>query len=149
MSRIVVIIYLLAYKLHQLHIPIVPEVINRVLVRLLFSCYVGLGAQLGKNVRLGYGGLGVVIHKKVIIGDNVVVGAGVTLGGTPRKYGVPVVGDNCIIYNGAQVIGPVTIGNNCIVGANAVVLEDVPDNAIVAGVPAKIIKRNIEIVQYR
>lgn len=149
MSRAVVIIYFLAYKLHQLHIPIIPEVINRVFVRLLFSCYIGLGASLGVNVRLGYGGLGVVIHKKVVIGNNVVIGAGVTLGGTPRKHGVPVIGDNCVVYNGAQVLGPVIIGSNSIVGANSVVLENVPDNCIVAGVPAKIIKRDITISQYR
>ncbi|MBL4902447.1 MAG: serine acetyltransferase [Desulfocapsa sp.] len=149
MSRVVVIIYLLAYKLDQLHIPIVPEVINRVFVRLLFSCYVGLGARLGENVRLGYGGLGIVIHKEAIIGNNVVIGAGVTLGGSPRKVGVPVIGDNCTIYNGAQIVGPITIGNNCIVGAGSVVLENVPDECIVAGVPAKIIKREIDISQYR
>lgn len=149
MSRIVVIVYLLAYKLHQFHIPIVPEVINRIFVRLLFSCYIGLGARLGVNVRLGYGGLGVVIHKKAVIGNNVVIGAGVTLGGTPRKHGVPVIGDNCTIYNGAQVIGPVIIGSNCVIGANAVVIENVPDNCIVAGVPAKIIKKEIDIAKYR
>ena len=149
MSRVVVIIYLLAFKLYQLHIPIVPEVINRIFVRLLFSCYIGLGARLGVNVRLGYGGLGVVIHKKVVIGNNVVIGAGVTLGGTPRKHGVPVICDNCTIYNGAQIVGPVTIGSNSIIGANSVVLENVPDNCIVAGVPAKIIKSDINISQYR
>lgn len=149
MSRVVVIIYLLAYYLNQLHIPFVPEIINRIFVRLLFGCYIGLGACLGKNVRLGYGGLAVVIHKNAIIGNNVVIGAGVTLGGTPRKYGVPVIGDNCIIYNGAQVIGPVTIGADSIVGANSVVLDSVPNNCIVVGVPAKVIRRNINIDQYR
>jgi serine O-acetyltransferase len=149
MSRVVVILYLFAYRLYRLRIPIFPELINRVFVRLLFSCYIGLGARLGKNVRLGYGGLGVVIHKKAVVGNNVILGAGVSLGGTPRKHGVPIIGDNCTIYNGAQIIGPVTIGDNCIVGANSVVLENVPDKCIAAGVPAKIIKRNIDISQYR
>jgi len=148
MSRVVVVIYLLAYKLDQLRIPVIPEVINRVFVRLLFGCYVGLGARLGTNVRLGYGGLGVVIHKEAIIGNNVVIGAGVTLGGSPRKIGVPVIGDNCTIYNGTQIVGPVTIGNNCIVGAGSVVLEDIPEKCIVAGVPAKVIKSEIDISQY-
>ncbi len=149
MSRMVVVIYFFAYKLHQLHIPIIPEVINRVFVRLMFSCYIGLGARLGRGVRLGYGGLGVVIHKGAVLGNNVLIGAGVTLGGTPRKKGVPVIGSNSFIYNGARVLGPVTIGENCIVGANAVVLDDVPDNCIVAGVPARIIKKNIDVSQYR
>ena len=149
MSRIVVIIYLLAYKLYRFHVPIIPQLINRIFVRLLFSCHIGMGAQLGKNVRLGYGGLGVVIHKNAVIGDNVIIGAGVTLGGTPKKNGVPVIGDNCTIYNGAQLIGPVKIGNNCIVGANSVVLRDIPDKCVAAGVPARIIKEGIDISQYR
>lgn len=142
MSRFVVIIYLLAYRLYRMRIPVVPELINRIFIRLLFSCYIGMGTQMGKNVRLGYGGLGVVIHKNSVIGTNVIIGSGVTLGGTPGKNGVPVIGDNCIIYNGAKIIGPVTIGRNAIVGANAVVLKDVPENCTVAGIPATIISRN-------
>ncbi len=70
MSRVVVILYLQTYKLYQLRIPIVPDVINRIFVRLLFSCYVGLGTRLGADVRRGYGGLGIVIHKEAVIGKN-------------------------------------------------------------------------------
>ena len=54
--------------------------------------------------------------------------------------GAPTIGDNCIIYPGAKIFGKITIGNNVVIGANAVVNKDVPDNAIVAGVPARIIR---------
>jgi serine O-acetyltransferase len=53
-----------------------------------------------------------------------------------------IIGDNVILFSGAKVIGNVCIGNNVVVGANAVVLNDIPDNAVVAGVPAKIISYN-------
>lgn len=62
-------------------------------------------------------------------------------GGGNRHYpGVPVIGNNVYIAKGAIVIGGITIGNNVTIGANAVVTKPIPDNAIVAGVPAKIIR---------
>lgn len=54
--------------------------------------------------------------------------------------GTPVIGDNVKIGTGAKIIGGVTVGNNVFIGANAVVVKDVPDNCVVGGVPAKIIK---------
>ena len=57
-----------------------------------------------------------------------------------RSGGTPTIGDNCIIYPGAKIFGKITIGNNVVIGANAVVNKDVPDNAVVAGVPARIIR---------
>lgn len=71
------------------------------------------------------------------------IGQNVTIGGKSGWYEVPIVGDNVEISAGARVIGPVRVGNNVIIGANAAVVKDVPDNCIVAGIPAKIIKSNI------
>jgi len=67
------------------------------------------------------------------------------------KKGFPVIGDNCILFAGAKVIGNVTLGNNVIVAANAVVTKDFPDNAVVGGIPAKILSYKGEIIskQYR
>lgn len=149
MSKSVVLVYRIAFFLMQMHIPLLPDIFNKIFVRLLFGCYIGLGAKIGKGTVLGYGGLGVVIHHRTIIGKNVIIHPGVSIGGTSNKYEVPTIGDNCIISSGAKVIGPINIGNNCIVGANAVVLTDIPDNCIVVGVPAKIIKRNINISDYK
>jgi serine O-acetyltransferase len=55
-----------------------------------------------------------------------------------------VIGDNVYIGPGARLIGGFKVGNNVVIGANAVVIKDVPDNSVVAGVPAKVISNNIE-----
>jgi len=147
-SKIVLYFYRLAFYLYSLGIPIIPQIINSIFVRLLFSCQIGLGAKIGKGVDLGYGGLGCVIHSRAILGDNVRVGTNVTIGGTSKKTGVPVIGDNCILSSGCKVIGPVIIEKNCVIGANAVVISDVPPNSLCVGIPAKIIKNNISPLDY-
>ena len=149
MSKIVVSIYRIAYFLYELRIPFIPDLINKIFIRILFSCQIGLGAKIGKKVNFGYGGLGIVIHKRAIIGNNVRIGTNVTIGGTSRKYGVPIIGDNTIIGSGAKILGPIKIGKNCVIGANTVVINDIPNNCLAVGVPAKVIKRNIDISNYR
>lgn len=149
MSKVVVYIYYFALFLYNLKVPILPKLINIIFVRLLFGCQVSLGAKLGKGTVLGYGGLGIVIHDRAVIGKNVMVGSGVTIGGTSHIHEVPVIGDNTMIAPGAKILGPVTIGKNCVIGANAVVLKDVPDHCVVGGIPAKILKTDIDISKYR
>ena len=61
------------------------------------------------------------------------------MGGAHLGGLAPKVGDNVVICTGAKLIGNITIGNNVIIGAGAVVVKDVPDNAVVGGVPAKIL----------
>ena len=122
------------------HIPILPKVIT-LLIFLIYNSKVPYQARIGKGTKLGYGGIGVVIHSKTIIGDYCVVGQNVTLGGGNSKYeGVPIIGDNVHISHGACVFGGITIGDNVIIGANSVVNKPVPDNAVVAGVPAKVLR---------
>lgn len=149
MGKLVLFIHALFHRLHKMRIPILPSLGNKIFVRLLFGCQVGVGTKFGKNVSLGYGGLGVVIHDRAVLGDNVSVGTGVTIGGTNKHREVPIIGDNTMLSSGAKIIGPITIGRNCIIGANAVVLESIPDNCVAVGIPAKIIKRDIDITQYR
>lgn len=60
-----------------------------------------------------------------------------------KDSGSPIIGDNVIIFAGAKIIGKIAVGNNSIIGANTVVTKDVPDGSIVAGVPAKIISRDV------
>ena len=84
---------------------------------------------------------GIVVHENTIIGNNFSISQGVTIGQLNRggRKGTPTIGDNVYIGPGAKVIGNVKIGNNVAVGANCVVTKDVPDNAVVVGVPGQII----------
>ncbi len=82
---------------------------------------------------------GVVIHPRTIIGPNCIIFQQVTLGTSGNGPGAPVVGGGVDIGAGAKVLGPVTIGDHAMIGANAVVTQDVPKGAIVAGVPARVI----------
>lgn len=80
-----------------------------------------------------------IVNGKAKIGKNLTIYPGVTDGGA--KTGVPSIGDNVFLELRSKVFGGITIGNNVIVAPNAVVVKDVPDNCVVAGVPAKIIKK--------
>ena len=100
------------------------------------------GAKIAKGVFIDHGS-GVVIGETAVVEEGVVIFQGVTLGGKgTEKEGKrhPTVRKNAVIYAGAKVLGNITVGENAIVGASSVVRHDVPDNATVAGVPAKIIR---------
>lgn len=81
----------------------------------------------------------IIINKGARIGKHCTIYPGVTIGSIGKDR-FPIIGDNCFIGLGSKVFGDVKIGNNVTICPNAVVVHDVPDNAIVGGVPAKIIK---------
>lgn len=139
--------YRIANWLYKHHVPFLPKFIWR-LQYLLFNSSVPASCEIGKGTKFGYGGIAVVLHARTVIGKNCMIGQDVTIGGKSGWYEVPVIGDNVHISAGARILGPVRIGNNVIIGANAVVVKDVPDNCIVAGIPAKIIKENISMDDY-
>lgn len=101
------------------------------------------GATIGKNLFIDHG-IGVVIGETCVIGDNVTLFHGVTLGGTGKEKGKrhPTIGNNVFIGSGAKILGNIMIGNNVKIGANSVILESVPDNVTVVGIPGKIIKHH-------
>lgn len=101
------------------------------------------GAQIGENFFIDHGN-GVIIGETAIVGNNVTLYQGVTLGGTGKEHGKrhPTIGDNVMISAGAKVLGSFTIGENSKIGAGSVVLEAVPPNCTVVGVPGRIVKRN-------
>ena len=102
-------------------------------------------AKIGKNLFIDHG-MGVVIGETSEIGDNVTIYHMVTLGGIAPSINSdsqreikrhPTLMDNVVVGSGAQILGPVIIGKNAKVGANAVVTKDVPDNAVMIGIPAR------------
>ena len=101
------------------------------------------GAQIGEDFFIDHGN-GVIIGETAIVGNNVTLYQGVTLGGTGKEHGKrhPTIGDNVMISAGAKVLGSFTIGENSKIGAGSVVLEAVPPNCTVVGVPGRIVKRN-------
>ena len=136
--------YRQARWLYLHHIPILPKLLT-LLIFLIYNSKVPYQAEIGKGTKLGYGGIGVVIHQNAKIGRNCIIAQQVTVGGGNTHYpGVPTIGDNVDMSKGSIIMGGITIGNNVTIGANAVVNKPVPDNAIVAGVPAKILRIKTE-----
>lgn len=133
--------YRVSRWLYLHHIPVLPKLIT-LLIFLIYNSKIPYQAKIGRGSTFGYGGMGVVIHSKSIIGVNCTICQQVTIGGggNSRFPGVPVIGNNVYIAKGSIVMGGITIGNNVTIGANAVVTKPVSDNAIVAGVPAKILR---------
>lgn len=101
------------------------------------------GAQIGKGFFIDHGN-GVIIGETTVIGDNVTLYQGVTLGGTGKEHGKrhPTIEDNVMVSAGAKVLGSFTIGANSKIGAGSVVLAEVPPNSTVVGVPGRVVKRN-------
>ncbi len=101
------------------------------------------GAQIGKGFFIDHGN-GVIIGETTVIGDNVTLYQGVTLGGTGKEQGKrhPTIGNNVMISAGAKVLGSFKVGDNTKIGAGSVVLEEVPPNSTVVGVPGRVVRRN-------
>lgn len=140
-------LYRVARWMYLHKIPFVPKVI-KLIIFLIFNSSIPYQADIGRNTKCAYMGIGVVIHKRVVIGENGYIGPQVTIGGRSNKKGVPIIGNNVFLASGCKILGDINIGDNVIVGANAVVIKSVPDNCSVAGVPARIIKENIDIYEY-
>lgn len=98
------------------------------------------GAKLGKRLFIDHG-MGIVIGETATVGTDCTIYHGVTLGGTGKDINKrhPDIGNHVLIGCGAKVLGPITVGNNSKIGANAVVLNNIPPNTTVVGIPGKII----------
>ncbi len=108
------------------------------------------GARIGKGFFIDHGS-GVIIGETSIIGDNVTLYQGVTLGGTGKEQGKrhPTLEDNVLVGAGAKVLGSLTIGKNSKIGAGSVVLHDVPPNSTVVGVPGRVVRSKGEKIPPR
>src|SRR6202171_3734753 len=110
--------------------------------RLFTGIEIHPGAQIGRRLFIDHG-LGVVIGETSVVGDDVTLYQGVTLGGTGKEVGKrhPTLLDNVVVGSGAKILGNITVGRNCRIGAGSVVLRNVPDDSTVVGVPGHIIFR--------
>jgi serine O-acetyltransferase len=111
--------------------------------RLFTGVEIHPGAEIGRRLFIDHG-MGTVIGETAIVGDDVTLYQGVTLGGTGKEKGKrhPTLGNNISIGSGAKLLGNITIGDNCRVGANSVVLRNVPANSTIVGVPGHIVLRD-------
>lgn len=105
-----------------------------------FGIDISHATKIGSGFYIGHFG-GIVVHTNAVIGKNCNISHGVTIGQTNRgnKAGCPVIGDNVYIGPGAKIVGGIVIGDHVAIGANSVVTRDVPNNAVVVGLPAKVI----------
>ena len=107
------------------------------------------GAKIGRRLVIDHG-MGIVIGETAEIGDDCLIYHGVTLGGTGKDQGKrhPTIGNNVLIGTGAKVLGPFTVGDNCRIAANSVVLTEIPPNSTAVGVPARVVRRAGEKMDY-
>lgn len=130
--------YRVARWLADRGVPALPRLIDYI-NRLVFACWVPHEATIGRDVVLGYGGLGIVIHQDSVIGDRVHIDQGVTIGGNATEFGVARIGNDVYVGAGAKILGPITVGKNTRVGANSVVIQDVPAEMTVVGIPGRVV----------
>jgi len=134
--------YRMSRWLYVHHVPMLPSVV-KVFSELLFHCELPYTADIGPGFQVAHRGFGIVVHKRAVLGRNVVILPGVTIGGRNGRYQIPRIGDDVYIGPGAKILGDVTIGDGAVIGANAVVVHSVPPRTVAAGVPARIIRENI------
>lgn len=131
----------IAHFFYILRLYFLARLISQV-CRVITGIEIHPGAKIGRNFFVDHG-MGVVIGETAVIGDNVLLYQGVTLGGTGLVKGKrhPTIGNNVVIGTGAKVLGDISVGDNSYIGANAVVIKDVPPNSTVVGVPGRITKQ--------
>ena len=139
-----IVAYRVANVLWRMHVPFFPRLISQT-ARFFTGIEIHPGARIGGSFFIDHG-MGVVIGETSVIGDNVTIYQGVTLGGTGKETGKrhPTLGDNIVVGTGAKILGNITVGNNSYIGANAVVLKSVPPNSTVVGVPGHVTKQDGE-----
>ena len=132
-------LYRVANYFYKKKIPLLPKAFEG-LTYFFTNCSIPACVKIGEGTYCGHRGVGVVIHPDATIGRNCVLRAHVVIGGKGGGVeGAPTIEDDVEIGAGAKILGPIKIGSRSSIGANAVVLSDVPANAVAIGVPAKII----------
>jgi serine O-acetyltransferase len=134
--------YRFTHRLYTLRLYLLARLVSQ-WARWITGVEIHPGAEIGQRLFIDHG-MGVVIGETAVVGDDVTIYQGVTLGGTGKDKGKrhPTILSRVVIGAGAQVLGNITVGENSRVGAASVVIDDVPDNSTIVGVPGHIIFRN-------
>ena len=137
-----VIWYRIAHWFFKHHLFFIARLLSQT-AKWLTGIEIHPGATIGKGLLIDHGSGG-VIGETAEIGDNCTIYQGVTLGGTGKDKGKrhPTLGDNVMVGSGAKILGPFIVGSNSKIAANAVVLEEIPENCTAVGVPARIVRRD-------
>jgi serine O-acetyltransferase len=133
--------YRINHWLWDHHLLLLARILSQA-ARFLTGIEIHPGARIGRRLFIDHG-QGVVIGETAIVGDDITMYQGVTLGGTGKEVGKrhPTIEDGVVIGGGAKILGNITVGKNCRIGAGSVVLRDIPENSTVVGVPGHIIFR--------
>lgn len=125
----------------------IPNLLGRKVIEMTCGIMLPEGADIGHRLNIEHFG-GIIVHGAATIGDDCVLRQGVTLGNKvdDRPHDAPRLGNRVDVGAGAKILGAVTIGDDAIIGANSVVVRDVPAGAVVAGIPARIIRNKAPVV---
>ncbi|RXZ83383.1 serine acetyltransferase [Paenibacillaceae bacterium] len=131
--------YRISRMLWKRKIPLIPLVLTR-FIQVLYSIDIDYRARIEGGCIIVHG-CGLVIGKGAVVGRNAKLYHGVTLGASHgSKGGFPMLGDNVMVGCGAKLLGKITVGSNVMIGANAVVVENIPNDCTAIGIPAKVIR---------
>ena len=137
-----VLIYRLAHWLWVRHWYLLARTLSH-FARWITGIELHPGAQIGHRFFIDHG-MGVVVGETARVGNDVTLYHGVTLGGTTwkRERRHPSLGNDVVVGAGAKILGPIEVGSGSRIGSNAVVIKDVPDNAVVVGVPGRVVAKD-------
>lgn len=132
-----VLLHRLAHLLWRVRLKLIARVLAHI-ARLITGIEIHPAAVIGEYCFIDHGA-GVVIGETAVIGNRCTLYQGVTLGGMSIENGKrhPTIGDDVVVGAGAMLLGPITVGDRARIGANAVVLKDVPADAVMVGIPAR------------
>ncbi len=141
-----ILVHRFAHSLYKLNLKLLARVLSQI-ARAFTGIEIHPGATIGRRFFIDHG-MGVVIGETAVIGDDVILYQGVTLGGTGKDRGKrhPTLGNHVVIGTGAKVLGNITVGNHVKVGAGSVVIHPVPDDSTVVGIPGRIVRTRGQVV---
>jgi len=140
-----VMLHRVAHVLNRMKLRLLARILSQI-GRFLTGIEIHPGATIGRRFFIDHG-MGIVIGETTVIGDDVILYQGVTLGGTGKDRGKrhPTLGNRVVVGTGAKVLGNITLGNNVKIGAGSVVVYSVPDDSTVVGIPGRVVRTRGQI----